>query len=255
MKFSGDAVIVTGGAQGIGRAVCQAFAREGGQVVIADIDEEAGREAEAALRAEGLVAWFIRTDVASEADVIQLRAATMDRCGRIDVVVNNAGIGSSGTLFSRPTEDYDRVLAVNLRGPYLLAKHCGQDLLQSPHGAIVNIASTRALMSEAHTEPYSASKGGLLALTHSLAVSLGPKVRVNAISPGWIEVTDWQKSALRDEPVHRPQDLAQHPAGRVGHPTDIARACLFLAAPDNDFITGANLVIDGGMTIRMIYEA
>ena len=148
-------------------------------------------------------------------------------------------------------EEWDRVLAVNLRAPYMMARYCA-DELEKNRGAIVNIASTRALMSEPDTEPYAASKGGLLALTHSLAVSLGPKVRVNAISPGWIEVSDWKRSDRRKAPEHRPQDLAQHPAGRVGTPPDTAHACLFLASPAAGLITSANLVVDGGMTVRMI---
>ncbi|MGC8779158.1 MAG: SDR family oxidoreductase, partial [Candidatus Caldatribacteriaceae bacterium] len=124
----------------------------------------------------------------------------------------------------------------------------------SEHAAIVNIASTRALMSEPHTEAYSAAKGGVLSLTHALAVSLAPRhIRVNAISPGWIEVSVWKKKALRKEPELRPIDHLQHPAGRVGRPEDIASACLFLASPEAGFITGANLVIDGGMTVKMLY--
>jgi NAD(P)-dependent dehydrogenase (short-subunit alcohol dehydrogenase family) len=113
-------------------------------------------------------------------------------------------------------------------------------------GCIVNIASTRALMSEANTFAYSASKGGILSLTHSLAVSLGPEnIRVNAISPGWIETKNYNKLS--------PADHAQHPAGRVGKPEDIVKACFYLTDPDNDFVTGSNLVIDGGMTTKMIY--
>jgi len=108
-------------------------------------------------------------------------------------------------------------------------------------------------MSEADSEAYAASKGGLLAMTHALAVSLGPAVRVNAISPGWIEVRDWQKRSRAETPVHTAEDAAQHPVGRVGKPEDIAQACLYLAAPEAGFITGVNLVIDGGMTIKMIY--
>ena len=123
-------------------------------------------------------------------------------------------------------------------------------------GAIINIASTRALMSEPDTFAYSASKGGLLALTHSLAISLGPIIRVNAISPGWIDTSGWRRGEAGQAPARealRPIDHAQHPAGRVGRPEDVAWACTFLASDLAGFITGQNLIVDGGMTVKMIY--
>ncbi len=252
--FHGRTVIVTGGAQGIGMGIAQAFAQAGATVAIADVDLEAGQEHAAHLRSRGWRVEFFHTDIALEDEVRRLAAEVMEHCGGIDVLVNNAGIGHHATLAERTMEQWDRVLAVNLRGPYMMVKYCANALAKSGRGAVVNIASTRALMSEPDTEPYAASKGGLLALTHSLAVSLGPAVRVNAISPGWIEVGDWRRPDRKRQPEHRPQDLSQHPAGRVGMPPDIAHACLFLASPAAGFITGANLVVDGGMTIRMIYE-
>jgi len=254
VKLLDKVVIVTGGAQGIGMAISEAFARQGAIVIVADLDEEAGVEHEATLVSAGHQAFYIKLDVAEESDVKRLTESVLERFGRIDVLVNNAGIGASGTLLTRSMEEWDRVLNVNLRGPYMLAKYCAPALMRANPGVILNIASTRALMSEAHTEPYSASKGGILALTHSLAVSLGPNVRVNAISPGWVEVSDWKKSSQRVSPMHRPEDLNQHPVGRVGTPTDIADACVFLASQEAGFITGTNLVIDGGMTVKMIYE-
>lgn len=256
MKFQAKVVIVTGGAQGIGMAVSEAFAKQGAHVILADIDKEAGSQYEQALVEAGYQAHFVETDVANEQDVEHLAKWVLSKFQRIDVVINNAGVASSGTLFTRPVAEWDRVLAVNLRAPYMVAKYCGEALMSSNPGpgVIINMASTRALMSEAHTEPYSASKGGIVALTHSLAISLGPKVRVNAISPGWIEVSAWKKQSARKQPVQSPQDLSQHPVGRVGTPGDIAEACLFLASPEAGFITGTNLVVDGGMTIKMIYE-
>lgn len=256
MRFQNRVVIVTGGAQGIGMAISEAFAKHGASVVIADIDEEAGQELTTRLSTDGYDVHFHKTDVALEKDVRKLSEWVIGRFNRIDVVINNAGIGSSGSIFTRSVAEWDRVLAVNLRGPYMMAKYCGKALMKANPGpgVIINMASTRALMSEANTEPYSASKGGLVALTHSLAVSLGPNVRVNSISPGWIEVSEWKKQSRREDPVHRPEDLNQHPVGRVGTPNDIAEACLFLAGSEAGFITGTNVIIDGGMTIKMIYE-
>ncbi|GMV93475.1 MAG: oxidoreductase [Candidatus Hydrogenedentota bacterium] len=254
MSFQHKTVIVTGGAQGIGKAVSQAFALSGAFVVVADIDAEAGEEWVEILCDRGLNARFIATDVGDPAQVKALIDEVTRVGGAINVLINNAGISWKGGLAERSVDDWDRVLAVNLRGPYLCAQHAAPHM---PRGsAIVNIASTRALMSESDTEPYSASKGGVVALTHSLAITLGPKgIRVNCISPGWIDVSDWKKESARKPATLTERDHAQHPAGRVGRPEDIAQACLFLADSDKaGFITGQNLVVDGGMTVKMIYE-
>ena len=254
MGLQDTTVIVTGGAQGIGMAVTQAFAREGAFVVIADVDSEAGQEWEWALTGEDLKAKFVRTDVADEEQVERLVKKAAEKHGPIHALVNNAGVTWQGTLADRDLSQWDQVIAVNLRGPYICAKHV------TPHmpagGAIVNVASTRALMSEPNTEPYSASKGGVVALTHALAATLAEKgIRVNCISPGWIDVSNWKKGSVRKQAKLSKRDHAQHPVGRVGKPEDIAQACLFLADPDKSgFITGQNLIIDGGMTIKMIYE-
>lgn len=253
-KFKNKVVVITGGGQGIGRAISRAFAAEGAYVVIADIDDEAGLENKEYIEQHNGRCLFIHADVAVEDDVKRLMDAAAATFGAINVLCNNAGIGAGGTIYTRPMEEWDRVIAVNLRGTYMCAKYAA-GYMRKNGGAIINIASTRALMSEPNTEPYSASKGGILALTHSLAVSLGPDgIRVNAISPGWIEVSEWKKKSLRKVPVLTEIDHKQHPVGRVGKPEDIARACLFLASDeDAGFITGANFVIDGGMTIKMIY--
>lgn len=253
MDFSGKVVVVTGGARGIGRAVSLAFARRGAKVAVLDVDEPACAAHLARLERAGAQALALCADVASEAQVRRAVQQTVETFGRIDVLINNAGIGGTRPLSRRPMEEWDRILAVNLRGPYMMVKYCAPYLAAAGPGAVVNIASTRALMSERDTEPYSASKGGLLALTHALAVSLGPGVRVNAVSPGWIDVTGWQGDGEAVPSSHRREDMEQHPVGRVGRPEDVAEACVFLSSPESGFITGANLVVDGGMTIRMVY--
>ncbi|WP_427366077.1 glucose 1-dehydrogenase [Candidatus Caldatribacterium saccharofermentans] len=250
--FSGKNVVVTGGAQGIGKAVAQAFLLAHAWVSVWDVDEEALQEL-----GEEWAEWRDRLlpvvcDVSKEPEVRRAREAVEREAHAVDVLVNNAGIFIGKPLEELTEEEWDRVLGVNLKGIFLVTKHLLP--LFREGGAIINIASTRALMSEPHTEAYSASKGGVLALTHALAISLGErKIRVNAISPGWIETSLWKKRALRREPELRPIDHLQHPAQRVGTPEDIAAACVFLASPSSGFITGTNLVVDGGMTVKMIY--
>lgn len=247
-------VLVTGAAQGIGRAISDAFLRKGATVYLADLDAQAGHETLEQLKHLGGQAHFVQTDVREENEIKRVVERIGSAHNRLDVLVNNAGIGTHEPIESLSVQAFDDVLAVNLRAPFILAKYAAPLLRNADTGNIINIASTRALMSEPDTEPYSASKGGIVALTHALAVSLGPNIRVNAISPGWIEVSDWKKASARSQPNHRPQDLSQHPVGRVGRPDDIANACIFITSPEASFMTGQNLVIDGGMTIKMIYE-
>ncbi len=241
--------LVTGGAQGIGRGIAYHLHTHGYAVVVADIDDEAGSEC---------AQWgldFRRTDMADEASVAACVAQTLARHGRLDALVNNAGIAdpANGPIEKLTLEHWNRVIGVNLTGCFLGVKHA-VEALRASHGAVVNIASTRALQSEADTEAYAASKGGIVALTHALAVSLGPDIRVNCISPGWIEVRDWQKASRMQTPDLTPEDHAQHPAGRVGRPVDIAALACFLLSAEAGFITGQNFVVDGGMTRKMIYR-
>jgi NAD(P)-dependent dehydrogenase (short-subunit alcohol dehydrogenase family) len=244
-------VLITGGAQGIGKCMVRHFLERGCAVALADIDREAGAETAAEYAGLGPLL-YVPMDVAREEDVRAGIAAAVERFGGLHALVNNAAIGIGKPPAELALEEWNRVLAVNLTGPFLCARHAAPHL-RAARGAIVNIASTRAFMSEANTEAYSASKGGLVALTHALAVSLGPEVRVNAIAPGWIEVAAWKKAAQRREPVLSEADHRQHPAGRVGRPEDIAALAAYLASDDAGFITGTCFTVDGGMTRRMIY--
>jgi len=224
--------LVTGGAQGIGRAIAALLAQRGYRVAVADLKAGKGGDF-----------LFVRTDVSSEPSVRACLRSIVKRFGRLDALVNNAGLTGpgNGPVEKLALREWNRRIGVNLTGPYLMAKHCAPHLRRRG-GAIVNIASTRALQSEPDTEAYAAAKAGLVGLTHALAMSLGPEVRVNCVSPGWIA-----KQAVRKK------DHAQHPAGRVGRGEDIAEIVAYLLSDAAGFVTGQNFVVDGGMTKKMIY--
>lgn len=254
MAKSHPVAVVTGGGQGIGKGICQKLVADGYRVIVADADGEAAEETARELSEEGQARGVV-ADVSQEDSVIRLFDLVTKHWGRLDALVNNAGISSpeSGPIEELTLEHWNKVIGTNLTGMFLCAKY-GTPLMRLHRGAaIVNIASTRALQSEPHTEAYAASKGGIVALTHALAISLGPDIRVNCISPGWIVVDDWKKSSQSHAPELRPADHAQHPVGRAGKPPDIAELAAFLLSAKAGFITGQNFVVDGGMTKKMVY--
>jgi NAD(P)-dependent dehydrogenase (short-subunit alcohol dehydrogenase family) len=254
-QFTDRVVLITGAAQGIGRCLAVAFGAAGAHVVLVDRNEPMAREAagEVAAGPEAPRALAIGADVATETDVQRVVESAVAEYGRLDVVVNNAATSHGSPPELLDLADWERVLGVNLTGPFLLSRHAAPHLRRQ-RGAIVNIASTRAFMSEPNSEAYTASKGGLVALTHALAASLAPDVRVNAIAPGWIDTATWRPFADRREPTHSPADRDQHWSGRVGTPEDIAAIALLLADGERaGFITGQCLTCDGGMTRKMIY--
>ncbi len=248
MEFKDQVVIITGGANGIGKGLAAAYAKKGANVVVADITEAAGQTVVEELNKQNGKGIFVQTDVRKEEDIIHLMKVAYDTYGRIDIMVNNAGVSRWKSPYELTIEEWDDVINTNLRSVFLCSREAARYMKENEEGgSIVNIASTRATMSEPNSEAYAATKGGILALTHALAVSFSEdRITVNAISPGWIETGDYQE--LREI------DHEQHPSKRVGKPEDIARACLYLSSKDNDFVTGINLVVDGGMTRKMIYE-
>jgi NAD(P)-dependent dehydrogenase (short-subunit alcohol dehydrogenase family) len=252
MRFTDTVILVTGGGRGIGRAITKRLVDDGARVCILDPDRHAGSDA---AREYGDHVLYVRGSVASERDVRRAVSGCVRWGKRLDGVVNNAGIADPeiGPLEDVSLATWRKFLDTNLTGVFLVTKAAVPHLRRTK-GAIVNIASTRALQSEPETEAYAATKGGVLALTHALAISLGPKIRVNAISPGWIATAEMAPRDERRAPKLSRADHAQHPVGRVGRPDDVAGLCAWLLSSEAGFVTGENVVIDGGMTRKMIYS-
>jgi NAD(P)-dependent dehydrogenase (short-subunit alcohol dehydrogenase family) len=245
--------LVTGGAYGIGRGIVQEFSKKGDAVVIADRDAERGTALEMSIKAAGGQVLFVATDVRSESQIQALMQQTEETVGRIDVLCNNAGI----ERYRRPEEytldDWNAISETNLRGAFLCAKYA-YPLLKKSRGCIVNISSVQAFANEANISAYAATKAGLLALTRGMSLDFAVDgVRVNAVCPGAIQ-TGMMEPFIKDQPdpVEAVKAIGRTiPLGRVGQPEDIAQAVYFLASPAAAYITGATLVVDGGLLSRL----
>ena len=244
-------IIITGGAQGIGKIVSKELLKKGWMISVFEKDEEAIEDFRKEIKTVELS--FFTVDVSNETSVRNAVEAAAAQSGNITGLINNAGIMVRKPLTELSLQEWNQVIGTNLTGTFLCTKYAAPHL-KKEKGSIVNITSTRALQSEPDTESYSASKGGILALTHASAMSLGPDIRVNCISPGWIDVSGVKKQSVANQIELREIDHQQHPAGRVGKAEDIARMVLFLLNAENDFITAQNFIVDGGMTRKMIYQ-
>lgn len=252
LRFEGDVAIVTGGAIGIGHAIAERLAREGARVMIADINPETGAAAAAALRSSGLDVAFQLTDVADPAMVDAMVAACIERFGPPTVLVNNAGVAITGDPLTFSESDWRRSFAIDLDALWYTSRRAIPHMLARGRGAIVNIASVHAFQIIAGYFPYPIAKHAVIGLTRSLAIEYAAKgIRVNAISPGAIDtpinVKIW--AATGDAAAERRRWEAMHPQKRIGTPAEVAAAVAFLASNEAAFITGENLVMDGGRSV------
>lgn len=242
-----DYAVVTGGANGIGRCITENLLARGASVAIIDTDAVSG-EMLSKKYAEKLL--FFCGDIAEQSTLDAFIKRVTDRSKRVDILINNACI-TRGGLTGCGYEDFNYVLRVGVLAPFYLTQQLMPYFAQG--ASIVNVSSTRAFMSQQNTESYTAAKGGINALTHAMSITLSGRVRVNSISPGWIDTGSYQHEASYT-PNHTKADLIQHPAGRIGTPQDVADMVLFLCSEQASFVTGENIVIDGGMTRQMIYH-
>ncbi|GGB58045.1 oxidoreductase [Fictibacillus barbaricus] len=240
-------VIVTGAAKGIGKQIALDFARAGWIPSLIDFNANELESTLAEVKEIQPQSTAITCDVKDPQEIIKAVSETHDRLGEINCLINNAGISKWKSPYELSVDEWDEIIQTNLRSVFLFSRETAKYMSRSGGGSIINMASTRAFMSEPHSEAYAATKGGIVALTHALAASFTDDfITVNSISPGWIHTGEYTE--LREI------DHEQHLSKRVGMPADISRACLFLAQSDNNFITGENITIDGGMTKKMIYE-
>ncbi len=252
MRLAGRVALITGAASGIGQATALLFAQEGARVAVVDIDETAGQETVRTIAAVGGEALWVHADVSVAEDARRAADAVAGWRGRLDILFNNAGISNVGVLHEIPEDEWDRVMAVNVRGVYLMAKYAVPHMIAQGGGCIINMSSGAALLGLERRAAYSATKGAVLALTRAMAVDYADHhIRVNALCPGTV-YTPFVERYLRTsytDPEAALERLKQRQlTGTLARPEEIAAAALYLASDDAAFVTGAPFIIDGGMT-------
>jgi NAD(P)-dependent dehydrogenase (short-subunit alcohol dehydrogenase family) len=247
-QLSGKVALITGGASGIGRATCLLFAREGATVVVADVNPEAGRHVVEEIVRAGGPGFFEAVDLTLAADCRRLVESTIHELGRIDILFNNAGIIRRATVIDLSEDNWDRVMAVNVKSIYLLSREVIPHMEKQGAGSIINTASGWGLAGGAKAAVYCASKGAVVLLTKAMAIDHGPRIRVNCICPGDTDTGMLRAEAqqLGEEHQRFLAEAARRPLGRVGKPEEVAQAVLYLASDASSFVTGTALVVDGG---------
>jgi NAD(P)-dependent dehydrogenase (short-subunit alcohol dehydrogenase family) len=251
MRLDGKVVLITGGGSGMGKVASELFAAEGAKVALTDVNDDAGEAAAAAI---GEAAHYVHADVSKESDAEAMVRSTLDRFGRLDVLYNNAGVmlADDGSVHSTDEEIWDRTLSINVKGVAHGCKYGVPAMVASGGGSIINVASFVAWMGAATSQTaYTASKGAVLAMTREIAVEYARRgIRCNALCPGPIDTP--LLSQLLADPAQRQRRFVHIPMGRLGQAEEIARAALFLASDDSSFMTGASLIVDGGVTAAYV---
>ena len=262
MRLEDKVVVITGAASGIGASLAERFAQEGASVVVADIDDAAGHKVAGGLsrkmgRAEDNGHHYIHTDVRKVEDVQNMISDAVDRFGRVDVLVNNAGINPTGDVLATSVEDWERVMAVNLRGPFLGCKFGVQAMLKSGGGSIINMSSVSGLEAGPFSQfAYEVSKAGVIALTKSVAQDYAAKgIRVNCMCPGGTATPMVSKLVEAMDPEQKEAYIGVVPMGRLAKPEEVASVAAFLASDESSYITGASIVVDGGRTVGIRLQA
>ncbi|MHC1781365.1 MAG: SDR family NAD(P)-dependent oxidoreductase [Anaerolineaceae bacterium] len=252
MKIKDKIAIVTGAAKGIGWGIAKIFVEEGAKVVVVDWDEKEGPKTAAELNKTG-EAIFVKCDVSNEDEVKAMIQKTVEKFGRIDILVNDAGVGVYKSVLDTTAAEWDRCLAINLKGQFLCAKYAIPHMQKLGKGAIVNISSVHSFATVNGVAPYCASKGGITALTRNMAIDYGPAIRVNSIAPGWVLTPLIQSifDSYPDPAAQRKSTEDHQVMKRIGRPEDIGRAAAFLASDEAAFITGSQLFVDGGLTAQL----
>ena len=254
MRFKDKVVVISGAGAGIGKGIANEFAKEGARIVIAEVNVESGNAVVNELQDQGMQALFVQTDVSNNESVEKTAAKVADTWGTIDIVVNNAGIALWKGIKDLSSEEWDQVMGVDLKGVFLMSKHCVPHMANSTVKSIVNISSVHAMATVPNYDAYAAAKGGVVSLTRSMALTLKDDgIRVNGICPGFIDTEMLQRyvESLDNPEEYMKYVLSIHTVNRIGTPADIAKTCMFLSSEDAYFINGQVITVDGGLTIQL----